>query len=194
MSSFSGDKGLGENTLASLHAFDLNSLFLNLFFFKDLEKIVYFDFGWLEVRGQLLGDCSLPPPGSNRGHEAWRQAPSAAEPSHQPWFGVSFLGDRVSLCYTASLASNMRSSCVSLLSARMTGLRPHPAQAGSGFCFYPRLELQGCLRTKDRQAERTVWMKWSGRSSGKGGHLGRAGGGGVGVRGVQRERGRWNTM
>lgn len=91
MSSFSGDKGLGENTPPSLHAFDLNSLFLNLFFFKDLEKIVYFDFAWLEVRGQLLGDCSLPSPGSNPGREAWRQAPSAAEPSHRPWFGVSFL-------------------------------------------------------------------------------------------------------
>lgn len=84
MSGFSGDKGLGENTLPSLHAFDLNSLFLNLFFFKDLEKIVYFDFGWLEVRGQLLG-------GSNPCREAWRQAPSAAEPSHRLWFGVSFL-------------------------------------------------------------------------------------------------------
>lgn len=33
-----------------------------------------------------------------------------------------------------------------------------------------------------------------GRSSGKGRHLGRAGGGGVGVRGVQTERGRWNRM
>jgi hypothetical protein len=69
------------------------------------------------------------------------------------------------------LASNVRSSCVSLLSARMTGRRPHPAEAGSGFCFYPGLELQGCLGTKDCQAERGCADEvvreelWEGRTS-----------------------------
>lgn len=133
--SFSGDRGLGKSHFQGFMLLTYIHYFLTFSFLRIWKKI-YFDFGCVAVRGQLLGVCSLPAPGSSSGAEAQRRAPSAAEPSCLAWCFISLRQGLTVLCNQPGLlASNVRSSCVSLLSARMTGRRPHPAEAGSGFLF-----------------------------------------------------------